>query len=427
MRIATWARRTHAAAMSSRVFTIFCISALAGYFPVVPPACAAEGTAFEAIEDAPAPVAFRAIHSPDQNFSQPVWFAPVPGRPGVAIVLEHRAGKAWLLHREQERDAPATRKTLFADWSDAVSDGPWEGLMCVAFHPRYPQNRRFFVKHETIDDGQRFTVVVEKRASEDLLSDSGAVHRTLLKIRQPADNHNGGTVAFGPDGFLYVAMGDGGPQEDPEGYTQSGTSFLGKMLRIDVDRPPAEGSGLAYAIPPDNPYLDRSADEWHHEIWALGFREPWRFSFDRETGDLWLGDVGQVRFEEVLLVRRGENHGWNVREGYEGFSGKRRRDGETYVNPVVAYSRTLGNSVTGGYVYRGRQNPEFDGVYVFGDFTLKHVWALRLAGGKLDRIRRIGEAPDAIASFGQDAQGELYVVGYGNGIIYAIDFSDAGF
>ena len=139
-------------------------------------------------------------------------------------------------------------------------------------------------------------------------------------------------MAFGPDGFLYVAMGDGGPQEDPNGYSQSGTSFLGKMLRLDVDKSPAAGSDLAYAIPSDNPFCERKASEWHHEIWALGFREPWRFSFDRKTGDLWLCDVGQVRFEEVCIVRRGENHGWNV---IEKFSDKRKRDDAVYTPPIV--------------------------------------------------------------------------------------------
>ena len=189
-------------------------------------ASAADTKTVDYIERLETPITFVQIHGESLKFEQPVWFSPVQRLQNVSMILEHQTGKAWLLHR----DAEGERKTLFADWGKAVSDGPWEGLMCVAFHPDFPSNRRFFVKHETLLDGKRHTVVVEKRASEDWLTDSGEVSRQLVAIAQPADNHNGGTLAFGPDGFLYIAMGDGGPQEDPQGFSQSGRSFLGGSM-----------------------------------------------------------------------------------------------------------------------------------------------------------------------------------------------------
>ncbi|MCH1507038.1 MAG: PQQ-dependent sugar dehydrogenase [Verrucomicrobiales bacterium] len=376
---------------------------------------AEERKAIESMEKLATPVTFTAIHSEKLKFDKPVWFSPVPGLTDTSVILEHRTGKAWLLHGTGD----SARKTLFADWGEAVTDGPWEGLMCLAFHPDFSNNRRFFIKHETLIEEQRHTVVVEKRAAKDLQTDSGELSKQLLAVEQPADNHNGGTLAFGPDGYLYVAMGDGGPQEDPKGYTQSGQSFLGKMLRVDVDDVP---EGRAYGIPKDNPFVDRDPDKWHHEIWALGFREPWRFSFDAKTGEVWLGDVGQVRYEEIALVKRGENHGWNVREGWEGFKDTYQRGEEVYMEPLLSYTRHLGASVTGGYVYRGERNPTWDGVYLFGDFATQQIYAMRKEGGKVTWQREVGKAPEPPASFGQGPGGELYVVGY-LGTIFHIDLS----
>jgi glucose/arabinose dehydrogenase len=216
-------------------------------------------------------------------------------------------------------------------------------------------------------------------------------------------------------------MGDTGPQQDPNGHGQDLQLLLGKMLRLDVDR---RDSGLPYAIPPGNPFRD--APHARAEIWALGFREPWRFSFDPKTGELWVGDVGQDRVEEIALVRRGENHGWNVYEGFEPFSNRRRLAGATYTPPVFAYKRRYGNSVTGGYVYRGDARSSFYGVYVFGDYTSKRIWGLRQNGGRLETVRQIAVCPEGIASFGTDARGNLYVVGY-EGMIFQLDFPGSDF
>jgi glucose/arabinose dehydrogenase len=206
---------------------------------------------------------------------------------------------------------------------------------------------------------------------------------------------------------------------DPQGHGQDLKTPLGKMLRIEVDR---QEAGNAYAVPADNPFQSHEAAR--PEIWAYGFREPWRFSFDSLTGDLWVGDVGQDRIEEVDLVRRGENYGWNVYEGFDLFSTRFRSEGSAYIPPVFAYNRRLGNSVTGGYVFRGSKDSPFYGVYVCGDFTSKRVWGLKQADRKLSAIWQLCTSPDSIASFGRDEAGALYLVGY-EGTIYKLDFATA--
>ena len=216
-------------------------------------------------------------------------------------------------------------------------------------------------------------------------------------------------------------MGDTGPQQDPEGHGQDLALHLGKILRIDVDRTEGE---VPYGIPATNPFRGRA--DARPEIWAMGFREPWRFSFDRVTGDLWVGDVGQDRVEEVAIVRQGENHGWNVFEGFEPFSNLRRQPGASYVAPVFAYRRKFGNSVTGGFVYRGDPKSSFYGVYVCGDFTSHLIWGLKQEGRALQSVAQLGVSPEGIASFGTDERGQLYVVGY-EGMVYRIDFDKAVF
>ena len=195
-------------------------------------------------------------------------------------------------------------------------------------------------------------------------------------------------------------MGDTGPQQDPQGHGQDMQTLLAKISRIDIDR---TEDGLPYAIPVDNPFRNRA--DARPEIWAMGFREPWRFSFDPFTGDLWVGDVGQDRVEEVSIVRRGENLGGNVYEGYEPFSNRYRKDGARYVAPVFAYRRKYGNSVTGGFVYRGDPRSSFHGTYICGDFTSKRLFAIQQNGRMLTAVRQIGESPQFLASFGTDELG----------------------
>ena len=346
-----------------------------------------------------------------------VWFGALPGARDTFLAAQ-QTGRVWRM----ERTAGVFSKTVFGDFSAEVFSqrGP-NGLLGVAFHPQFAVNRKYYLKHQVFEDGQIATALVERRATADGRTDAGEPSRRLLTIPCVTQNHTGGCIEFGPDGMLYLGMGDTGPQQDPNGHGQDLRQLLGKIVRIDVDR---RDGDLPYAIPADNPFRGRT--DARPEIWALGFREPWRFSFDRANGELWVGDVGQDRVEEVSIVRRGENHGWNVYEGFEPFSNRRRQDGAVYVPPVAAYKRRYGNSVTGGYVYRGDQASSFYGVYVFGDFTSRRIWGLTQESGRLTGLRQIALSPEGIASFATDGQGNLYVVGY-EGMVYELDFPATGF
>jgi putative heme-binding domain-containing protein len=346
-----------------------------------------------------------------------VWFGQVPGyRAGFLAV--HQTGKIWLLEKKPDGDA----KSLFADFGQEVFNerGP-NGLLGLAFHPKFPENRKYYLKHQVFEDGKIATIVIEKLAAPDLRRDSGLPSRRLLKMISATQDHSGGCIQFGPDGFLYIAMGDTGPQQDPQGHGQDMTTLLGKISRIDVDQ---KDGDLPYAIPANNPFRDRTSAR--PEIWALGFREPWRFSFDSVTGDLWVGDVGQDRVEEVAIVRRGENHGWNVYEGFEPFSNVYRKEATTYIPPLFAYKRKHGNSITGGYVYRGDKQSSFYGVYICGDYTSRRIWGLTQENRGLRAIQQIGTSPQGIASFATDDAGEIYLVGY-EGMVYKLDFSGTQF
>ena len=355
------------------------------------------------------------VHKPGDVRSGLVWFGQLPGVSNVFLGV-HQTGKIWLLEKDGEV------KSLFADFGAELFNerGP-NGLLGMAFHPKFRENHKYYLKHQVMEEGKIATVLSEKEAAPDHRHDSGRASRRLLKIVSVTQDHSGGCIEFGPDGYLYLAMGDTGPQQDPNGHGQNMQLFLAKILRIDVDR---REDGRPYAIPPDNPFVGKAGAR--PEIWALGFREPWRFTFDAVTGDLWVGDVGQDRVEEAVIVRRGENHGWNVYEGFEPFSNRYRKENTTYVAPVFAYRRKYGNSITGGYVYRGNKESSFYGVYICGDYTSKRIWGLTQENRKLKSVWQIGTSPQFIASFGTDEQGNIYVVGY-EGMVYKIDFEAAVF
>ena len=359
------------------------------------------------------PVAFRPVFGGESAFHRPVWFGPVPGRPEVSAVVEMQRARVWLVAKGDEGGG----RTPFVDLGADTTPGELTGLTGLAFHPDFARNRRYFVKIHTPPGAPRVAVrLVERKAAEDGSRDSGEPSKVLMTIPVVSVIHNGGHIAFGPDGFLYLGMGDTGPQGDPRGHGQDLGTHLGKLLRIDVDRAEA---GRPYAIPADNPFRDRPGAL--PEIWALGFREPWRFSFDPPTGDLWVGDVGQNQYEELAIVRSGENLGWNVLEGFRPHSGRFARAGANYVPPVFAYSHRVGPSVTGGFVYRGKEQPALVGKYVFGDYETRRVWALDQRDRRATSIVEIGRSPEKIASFGVDAEGELYVVGVDRGVILRVD------
>jgi glucose/arabinose dehydrogenase len=328
-------------------------------------------------------------------------------------VCEHETGRVWLLSTVDGK----TSKTLWGDFHQEIHPGGATGLLGIAFHPHFRENHKYYIQHEVMAGNQMVARVSEKLAASDLRHDSGQPSRTILELPCTTDVHSGGGIEFGPDGYLYVAMGDTGPQGDPQGHGQNLTLPLGKMLRIDVDH---EEPGRPYAIPADNPFLGRA--DARPEIWAYGFREPWRFSFDPVNNDLWVGDVGQDRIEEVDVVRRGENYGWNVYEGFDPYSNRYRTEGASYVPPVFAYNRRLGNSITGGFVYRGDKRSPFYGLYVCGDYNSKRIWGLKQEGRKLTAIWQLCACPERVSSFGRDQAGTLYVVGY-EGTIYRMDLT----
>jgi putative heme-binding domain-containing protein len=343
--------------------------------------------------------------------------APIPGQPD-AWLITHQVGLIWLL----EKTAAGEKKSVFLDQvAETYSKTGPNGLLGIAFHPKFLENHKYYLKYQTFEDGSIVSAIAERKMAADGRHDSGESGRRLINIPSPGGDHGGGCVQFGPDGYLYFAMGDSGPHRDPNGNAQNMDLLLGKMCRIDVDR---QESGRGYAIPSDNPFVHQSGVR--PEIWASGLRNPWRFCFDAKTGDLWVADVGQDRVEEIDIVRRGENYGWNVYEGFERFSDAFRKEGVKYVAPVMAYQRKYGNSITGGYVYRGKKAPSFDGVYVFADYNSKRIFGMTQTDRKLESVRQIATVGQRIVSFGIDGEGEIYVVGFEGGI-YRLELSSARF
>jgi len=273
------------------------------------------------------------------------------------------------------------------------------GLLGLAFHPDYEQNGYFYVNY-TGDGGH--TRISRFQAEGDAADPDS--EKVLMTIEQPYPNHNGGAVVFGPDGYLYLGLGDGGSGGDPHRNGQNTQALLGKILRIDVN------NGDSYSIPADNPF--------GNEVWAYGLRNPWRFSFDRASGDLWIGDVGQQLYEEINYLPAGSpggaNFGWSVMEGAHGYNGLPQPE---LLLPAAEYSHEFGCSVTGGYVYRGSM-PEWNGVYIYGDYCSGKIWGLILSNGQW-QSRVLFEAGVTITSFGEDENGELHLLS-DNGNIYVL-------
>ncbi|MGH9660209.1 MAG: PQQ-dependent sugar dehydrogenase, partial [Bryobacteraceae bacterium] len=286
------------------------------------------------------------------------------------------------------------------------------GLLGMAFPPGFARSRRFYVNYTDLAGD---TIVAQYRVSSNPDVADAASEVVLLKIDQPYDNHNGGGLRFGPDGFLYIGMGDGGSGGDPHNYGQRLDTLLGKMLRIDVESDPGR-----VRAPPGNPFA--STPGARPEIWSIGLRNPWRFSFDRATGDLWIGDVGQESYEEVNFTpaarRGGENYGWNPTEGSHCFQPECDRAGLTL--PMADYSHAEGCSVTGGFVYRGRLSPGLRGVYVYGDFCSGRIWGVGREGSAWVN-RRLLDSGLNITTFGEDEAGELYLADQAGAAIYRVD------
>ena len=303
-----------------------------------------------------------------------------------------------------------TTKT-FLNITDRVTSGGETGLLGLAFHPNYETNGYFYVNYTAPSPLRtiisRFSVSSTNPDSADKNSEL-----ILLTYDQPYSNHNGGCVAFGPDGNLYIAAGDGGSGGDPQNNAQNITNLLGKIIRIDVDNPQVP---FNYGIPADNPFVDSTNVNIRKEIYAWGLRNTWRFSFDPVTGWLWAGDVGQGDWEEVDIIQNGKNYGWRCYEGNHPYNLSGCNG--VYENPIWEYSHSLGFSISGGYVYRGENVPELYGKYICGDYVSARVWAINYDGINPATSTQITTAPGSITSFGVDENNELYLVSF-NGKIY---------
>jgi uncharacterized protein (TIGR03437 family) len=337
----------------------------------------------------------------------------VSGLRNPVDIQSPRDGSGWLFVVEQAgririvRDA-ALVAAPFLDISGRLTSGGERGLLGLAFPPGYASKRHFYVNYT---DRQGNTVVSRFRVTANPAAADPDSERILLTVPQPFSNHNGGQLQFGPDGYLYIGLGDGGSANDPQNNSQNRRQLLGKMLRLDVESDLNE-----VRVPPGNPFVGDPA--YDPRIWALGLRNPWRYSFDRAAGDLWIADVGQNRFEEVNFQpassRGGENYGWVITEGLECVRAGCDRTGLT--PPVHVYPRSEGVSVTGGYVYRGRRYPALAGQYLYGDYGSGRIWALTREGTRFTN-RLLLASGIAISSFGEDEEGELYLADHGGRIL----------
>lgn len=367
------------------------------------------------------------------GLSRPVHITHAGDGSGRLFVVE-QSGRIRIIK------AGALVGTPFLDIADRVQCCGETGLLSVAFPPGYAQKGYFYVYYTepTDDEDQPRSVIARYFVTGNADRADNTSEQRILTIDQPYSNHNGGQIAFGSDGYLYIGMGDGGSGNDPQNRAQNPGTLLGKMLRIDVEplvSPPGVGrreylplargsntSALSYRIPPDNPFVGRGG--YRSEIWALGLRNPWRFSFDRANGDLYIADVGQSAYEEInyqpVSSAGGENYGWRIREGKHcnaAISANCSAAGLT--DPVAEYGRSQGQSVTGGLVYRGQQYAALSGIYLYADYLSGRIWGLRRESG-VWTDEPLLDAGFNITTFGDDEAGELYLSDYLGGNIYRL-------
>jgi glucose/arabinose dehydrogenase len=347
------------------------------------------------------------------GMSEPIGIASAPDGSGRLYVSE-RAGRIRVIEAHGTLRAEA-----FVDLSGRVQGGGERGLLGLVFHPDYQRNGRLFVHYSRRGDGA--TVVSELLAAPDHRTALASSERVVLSLAQPFANHNGGQLAFGPDGYLYIGLGDGGSGGDPLGNAQNLDVLLGKILRIDVDGTPA--AGRPYAIPPSNPFASGGIrpGDGRPEIWAYGLRNPWQFSFDPSSGDLYIGDVGQGAWEEVDRQPSdsagGENYGWSVMEGRHCY--RQDCDQTGYVKPIAEYGHDQGCSITGGHVYRGTAQPELVGVYVFADYCSGLLFTLQVDEGTTSP-KVVLDSGLRVTAFGVDQAGEIYLADLAGGAVYRV-------
>jgi len=335
-----------------------------------------------------------------ERFQQPLGFETAPG--GDAFYIVEQGGKVFRLTQQNGTH----KRELFLDITNRVISGGERGLLGLTFHPKFPARSEFFVHYSELPTGA--TIIARYRTTAAGLGDPASEER-LLRVPQPYSNHNGGQIRFGPDGYLYIALGDGGSAGDPQGNGQKLNTLLGKILRIDPHNPQ---KGESYRIPADNPFPGKDN---RPEIYAYGLRNPWRFSFDRASGALWAPDVGQNAYEEINRITKGGNYGWNHLEGNACYKPRTNCGPERFIAPLHTYPHTEGASITGGFVYRGNAIPVIEGRYIYGDFVSGKIWALSLDGKRNELLL---DTEHNISSFGEDAAGELYLLSYRAGKVY---------
>ncbi len=403
-----WSLRVALAGAAGLILVVTSVALAVPRWPL--PASRQEPAAFSA---AAVDLGLAAVAS---GLSRPVAIAGARDGRGRLFVVE-QAGRIRIVEGGRLLARP------FLDISSKVSCCGERGLLGLAFHPAFRTNRRFYVFYTRGDGDLTISQFTASASNPDVASPAEKVIMRIEHSRYA--NHNGGQLAFGPDGYLYIGTGDGGGEGDPFENGQSRRSRLGKLLRIDVNR---TTSTRNYGIPPTNPYATSSV--YRREIWSYGLRNPWRFSFDRSTGDLWIGDVGQNRYEEVDRAGRaygggrGTNFGWDVMEGRHCFEPATGCSTSGKKLPVAEYPHVAAGddncSVTGGYVYRGARYPDMRGGYFFGDFCSGRIWSLVASGPRSQAEVLELDSGLAISTFGQDDAGELYLASYAEGTIYRL-------
>jgi len=328
------------------------------------------------------------------SFSDPVGiYDPEDGTDRLFVV--EKGGKIFVIN-----NTPSTStKLTFLDISVDVSSTGERGLLGLAFHPDYGSNGYFYVYYTKTESGD--TKISRFKVENDNANVANASSEfTIKEIAQPFANHNGGQIAFGPDGYLYIALGDGGSFGDPAGHGQNRMTLLGTILRIDID------SGSPYTIPNDNPF-EGNLDGYEEEIFAFGFRNPWRFSFDSTTGILWAGDTGESSREEINIVKNGTNYGWKAREGSTDLNPG--ANVTEMVDPIYEYNHSLGDAIIGGFVYRGSILTELTGKYIYGDWGSGRIWALSFSGETATNNAELIDTTLQLLSFGVDSNNELFI------------------
>lgn len=346
-----------------------------------------------------------AIAFPNLSFVNPVFLCHSNDGTKRIFVVEQSG-----VIRVFPNDPDVSSSEVFLNIRGRVTSGGELGLLGLAFHPNYSSNGYFYVNYNPNDDGPLRTVISRFSAQGNQADPNSEL--IVLQVNQPFGNHNAGMLDFGTDGYLYISLGDGGSGGDPLNSGQDRTTLLGSMLRIDVDNP---GNGLNYSIPGDNPFVG-TGDGIREEIFAYGLRNVWRFSIDRQSGEIWAGDVGQGEREEIDLIEKGGNYGWRIMEGVNCFDPPSGCNQSGLTLPIVDYDHGEGCSVTGGYIYRGSVHPELGGAYIYGDFCSGRIWMLRYENNELKADSLLINTDISISSFGIDEQNELYVVDLGGPI-----------